>query len=378
MKEKIGKIETIKSIKSIEKYLPEQWEEKSRELKALVRSREIKTPQELLKLNLLYLTEGGSFGTTASLINLTTEANMTKKAVYTRIQNSGEWLKWMSLEMCKKHKMILSKPEWLDKNAVLIDCSELNIKGNKQKNYMLRYSLNLFDFEGDFSITEINTKESLLNYKFNKGNIVIGDKEYVSIKGMEYVLKQGSDFILDYRKGAFNLYDENGEKLNLLSKIKNLKEIEVKSLKCFYYSEKKKKPVKIVLIRKNFEAEKNSIININQKNLKNQTAQTNIDTFESCEYITLVTSLDYSNEKISELYKARCQFEQIFYHLNSLFKFGTIPSKKEESVKAWFFGKLFLAALMEAIDKTEDIPNNKFNCLNPLEYSLTDLSHKKA
>jgi hypothetical protein len=38
--------------------LPEGWEEKAKELGALQRAREIKTPEELLRLNLLYLTKG--------------------------------------------------------------------------------------------------------------------------------------------------------------------------------------------------------------------------------------------------------------------------------------------------------------------------------
>ena len=46
------------SIKDIEKYLPEGWEEKSKELKALSRGRQIKTAEELLALNLLYLDNG--------------------------------------------------------------------------------------------------------------------------------------------------------------------------------------------------------------------------------------------------------------------------------------------------------------------------------
>lgn len=41
-------------IKEIEKYLPKDWKEQCRKSKAL--GREIKTAEELLELNLLYLT----------------------------------------------------------------------------------------------------------------------------------------------------------------------------------------------------------------------------------------------------------------------------------------------------------------------------------
>ncbi|MDR0312822.1 MAG: hypothetical protein LBI14_04430 [Treponema sp.] len=47
--------------KRLLKLLPEGWEGKARELGALQRPREIRTPEELLRLILLYLTEGRSF-----------------------------------------------------------------------------------------------------------------------------------------------------------------------------------------------------------------------------------------------------------------------------------------------------------------------------
>ena len=75
------------------------------------------------------------------------------------------------------------------------------------------------------------------------------------------------------------------------------------------------------------------------------------ETFELNEYIVLATSLDYGTDKIFELYRARWQIEMVFHRLKFLFGFGEVPSKKPESVKAWFFGKLFLAALCEAIVK---------------------------
>jgi hypothetical protein len=71
------------------KMLPEGWEEKAKELGALQRAREIKTPEELLRLILLYLTEGKSMAGTSAITNLSGAAAMSKVAVFKRIQNSG-------------------------------------------------------------------------------------------------------------------------------------------------------------------------------------------------------------------------------------------------------------------------------------------------
>jgi len=63
-----------KGFKQLRELLPEGWEEKAKELGALQRARQIKTPEELLRLNLLYLTEGKSMAGTSALTNLLREA----------------------------------------------------------------------------------------------------------------------------------------------------------------------------------------------------------------------------------------------------------------------------------------------------------------
>ncbi|MDR2247184.1 MAG: hypothetical protein LBE17_11045 [Treponema sp.] len=67
--------------------LPEQWREKAKELGALQRAREIKTPENLLKLIFLYLTEGKSFRNTSALLRMSERYHLTKKALYPRLCN---------------------------------------------------------------------------------------------------------------------------------------------------------------------------------------------------------------------------------------------------------------------------------------------------
>jgi hypothetical protein len=70
--------------------LPKGWETKAKELGALSRARKIKTPQDLLRLILIYLTEGKSFAGTSAIMQLMGESPLTKKAVHKRMVNSKE------------------------------------------------------------------------------------------------------------------------------------------------------------------------------------------------------------------------------------------------------------------------------------------------
>jgi hypothetical protein len=73
--------------------MPEGWEDKAKELGALLRSRGIRNATDLSRLVFLYLTEGKSFSGTAALLKLAGIGSMTKRAVFTRFQKCAEWLR---------------------------------------------------------------------------------------------------------------------------------------------------------------------------------------------------------------------------------------------------------------------------------------------
>jgi len=344
----------MKGIEEIRKYLPEGWESAARETGALIRSRKIKSAEELLELNLLHLTEGGSFGITAAILNFATEMTISKESVYERIQNSGEWLKWMTEAMCRENNFTMAKPDWLDREALATDGSELSVKGSKQGDYRLHVGFDIFNFQyRALEITDIRGGEKLSRHMIRENDIVLADRIYGTIQGMEHVRQSKADFILRYRTKAFKLYDEGGEKIELTEKLRELQPLESMSVKCYYKYEGKNRPVRIVAMRKDEEAIKETHRKMKRKSNKNNGTNPSEESLEFNEYIVVATSLEYTESQILELYRARWQIEQVFLRLKSMFEFGEIPSKNEATVKAWLYGKLFLAVLCETILKRE-------------------------
>ena len=56
--------------------------------------------------------------------------------------------------------------------------------------------------------------------------------------------------------------------------------------------------------------------------------------------------------QVLELYRLRWQIEMAFKRLKSLFHYNDLPAKQSESARAWFYGKLLLAALCETLVNT--------------------------
>jgi len=345
---------TVLYWEQIEKYLPVGWESKSRELGAFSRGREIKTPSDLLMVNLLHMTAGESFQATSTMLRLTAEMSLNKNAVYERINKSADWLQWLSREICAASGYMVSKPEWLgDKRVLLVDASDVALKGSKTSDYRMHYVFDLFGFSCEtFEITTIKEGETLGRYNnFSENDIVVGDRMYCTIRGIEHLREMRSDFTLRFKSKAFILYDCNGEKLDLLSSIRHLHEWESVSVDCFYKLNGELRPVRICAMKKDEKAIEQSRRKVKEKARRKQEKIASAETLELNEYIVLATSLDCDTAQIFELYRARWQIEMVFFRLKSLFGFGKVPSKKPESVKAWFFGKLFLAALCETIEK---------------------------
>jgi len=354
-----------KAWEELREYLPEGWESKAKELGALARRREIKTADELLALNLLHVKDGGSYQATSALMKLTAGIRLDKNAVYHRIKASWRWLQWLAEGVCRLQGITIPKPEYLgEKRVRLIDASNMSLKGSKSNDYRLHYDFDLFGFQcKSMEITKVSEGEKLSRYKIDSNDIMIADRVYGTTVGIEHVTASQGSYILRLRSKAFSLYDSEGKKLLLLPQIGQLQEYQSTDINCFYkLPTGELKPTRIVVMKKNTEAIEKSKRKLEKRASRMQMKPAQPETILHNEYIVLSTNLSLTNEQILELYRARWQIEQVFYRLKSLFEFGEVPNKNYDSVMAWFYGKLLLAALCEAIVRTE--------CFSPSEEKL--------
>jgi len=243
-------------IETLEKYLPKGWREAAREKGAFARSRGIKNEEDLLMLNLLYLTEGESYQVTSALMRVTKGIRINKTATKNRIVKSKDWLKWLSENISLENGFTIPKPRFLgDKNVVLIDGTEVSVKGSRKSDYRLHYSFSLFEYRYEsVEITPIKEGEKLNRYTGNKNDILIADRAYGTIQGIEHAKNLESDYILRLRTKAFTLYDEKGNKIDIRSRIKDMEEWESMSIHCFYKHNQEFQKIRLCIMKKDEKA----------------------------------------------------------------------------------------------------------------------------
>jgi hypothetical protein len=335
--------------------MPEGWEEKAKELGALQRAREIKTPGDLLRLILLYLTEGKSFAGTSAITQMSGDFKLNKTAVYKRIQASAEWLKWLCRNIDLESGLLAPKPAWLaGKEVCLVDGSEDVICGSRKAYFRLHSCLDLFTLGiRELRVTDIKTGEKLSNFtKLGERDIVLGDRIYGTLPGIEYLRGLGSGYAIRLRANGFSVYDGNGQKTSLLRGLKGLKAGESRDFEVYYRWQGEYIPLRVCGMRKDRTSERAGLKRLTKENQrKRQGKEVSKKQKAYNRYIIVGTSLgpEVTTSQVLELYRMRWQIEIAFKRLKSLFQYNEIPMKLDKTAYAWFYGKLLLAALCERI-----------------------------
>jgi hypothetical protein len=343
----------IYGIEEIKNVLPRDWEKQAYELGAITRSRVIKSAEELLILNLLYQTSGKSLGGTSSILKSSGEMVLSKQAVSERLIKSMEWNRWLSENISRNAGILGNKPSWLEYRRVLTaDGTDESRPGIQGSDYRLHYLMDLFTLETiEVKVTDYREGEKLNQYtEIQSGDIVVADRMYGTLKSTEYALRRGCDYVIRLKSNAFNLYDAFGVQVDIAKKVEKMKQGAHKELKLYCKKGKELQPIRLCIYRKNDTEIEKGIRQVKKSNSRGTRGQVSENQKFWVKYIVVATSLTESTDKILALYRQRWQIELLFKRLKSIFNLDELPAKKDDSVKAWFYGKLLVSAICEALD----------------------------
>jgi hypothetical protein len=91
-----------------------------------------------------------------------------------------------------------------------VDASDVVEKGRSGETYRPHYAIDLHTMTGStFTITKEEVGETPSNFDFRWGDVVVADRAYGTLNGMNRRLNRGADYILRLRAGCFAVYDEN-------------------------------------------------------------------------------------------------------------------------------------------------------------------------
>jgi hypothetical protein len=350
----------MQSIARLIRELPLDYEADCFKEKAMERTRGIASPADLMMLVMFHLHSGCSLIDISQIAKISGLGNVSDVAFMKRFAKCGEWFKAINKKLISNKPDLCDeiiqyeKPNWMQGKDVLgLDASDVSEKGCSGRIYRLHFALNIFDMQSyEQSITTTKTGESLTNFELSKDCIVIADRIYSSIKGIEHCVDKGANYILRLRKNSFTPCDENGNKINLLDHFNQLSDDECLDINAYVINASKVKiPIRICARRKTADAIEQSYKKLRRKESKKQiTISDGAKIFN--EYIVVVTNVEStaaSSKEILDAYRFRWQVEIYFKRLKSILNFGELPKRNATSSLAWLNGKLMIALLIEIV-----------------------------
>ena len=180
------------------KYLPAGWEQKCHEFGVIQRAREIKTPEDLMTLDLFHLLHGCTLLEMSVAAKALKIGNISDVAFMKRFEKCGEWFKWCNTQMSPQSVIEYKKPEFLEKYRVsAFDATEVVEKGKSGRRHRLHYAIDIFKMQLiSNELTDVKNGETLCNFNLQKGDLAIGDRLYGTQNGAEHCLKNGADFFV--------------------------------------------------------------------------------------------------------------------------------------------------------------------------------------
>ena len=333
-------------------FLPEGWQQKAKELGALLRSRNFPNAEVLLRTLLIHLADGCSLRETVTRAERGSLVKVTDVALLKRLKASGEWLRWMAVELMKTWVQRQPSSVFTDgHNIRIIDGSTIQEPGSTGSTWRIHYSICLPSLRCDeVYVTSPKIGESFKQFNVKPGDLFLGDRGYARRPGILHVINGGGEVLVRLNLTNVPLVKENGAPFPLLKHMRSLTGTKIGDWKVWVQFEKRFIPGRVCAIKKNKEtAEKARIRALRENGRKG--AKVKPETIESAGYVFVFTTLDddIRPAAVLEMYRGRWQVELVFKRLKSIIGLGHLKKSDIEAAKAWIHGKLLVAFLLEAL-----------------------------
>jgi len=335
----------------IERLLPDQWEEKARELGAFRRGRQIATPSTLLRVMLIHLAQGCGLRETAVRAQGGGLATLSDVAILKRLKNCGAWFEWMAGAL--RQKWLPDFPEsasWASRRIRLVDGTMVSEPGDTGSKWRLHYSIGLPSLNcQEVIMTTPKEGETLKRFTVEAGDLFIGDRGYAHPPGIAHVVAGKADVIIRTNLVTLPLYDLRGQRLPVLSRLRSLRVGQYGHWPVQVKNDKRWIAGRLCAVKKGAAAAQKARARVMRESQRNG-VQVQPETLEAAGYVFVFTTLqDCPASTVMELYRGRWQIELAFKRLKSLVQLGHLKKHDETAARAWLQGKLLVAFLLDAL-----------------------------
>lgn len=323
--------------------------------RTLVRRRQIRTADDLLRLALAYGPGGQSLRDTATWARMLGIADLSAVALMYRLRDSADWLGQIAGALLARRQTggAISRVGQMGRRIRLVDGSILSAPGAGQ-DWRLHavYDLATERFDS-LELTDRTTAETLSRVAVSPGELVIADRVFARPEGLAHILDGGADFLVRMGRRSLRLQYQSGEAFDLDAALEESAAKAVFDRPVSILHGRRKNwptcPARLIILPKPYEAAQRS------RKLalrESQRSQSTIDplSLKAAGFLMLITSLEAPHitpEALADLYRLRWRIELAFKRLKSLLHMDRLPAREPGLARAWLFSHLIAALLIE-------------------------------
>lgn len=336
-------------------FFPDGWSDMAVDSGALKGLRKDKSPENLLRTLLIHLGCGHSLRETVVRAKEAGIADLSDVALLKRLRKSKDWLYAMCVALFQERGVALSSSEGFQ--VRVFDATTVKEPGKTGSLWRIHYSVSLPSLNCDFfKLTEtegVGTGESFSQFDIQKGDYILADRGYSTANGIYHATANNAFVTVRVNTAALPLQDRRGNGFDLLKAVASIKKPgSSKAWKvAVAHQDKSLIMGRLCVIRKSEEAIKLAQEKI-RKEANKKSRKTKPETLEYAKYIILFTTFpesEFSPSAVLEWYRIRWQVELVFKRFKSLAQLGHLPKQDDESAKAWLYGKLLVALIVEKL-----------------------------
>ena len=328
--------------------LPDGWREQAELWGAFRRARRIGSPEALLRLVLMHGGSGLSLQRSAEAAGAAGLGELSKVAVWKRMQKVGPWLEWLVGAMLRER---VSCPAGGGLRARVVDGSAI-ISPKRRVELRLHYALDLREYRVDHvGITDQHTAEGLQHFPVAAGDLLVADRGYARAIGIAAVKQQGGEVLVRMGCTSLVLYDDQAAAINRLVWLRSLAGYAPGERFAQFRAESGHWITgRLCAIRLSPE-QADRARQRRRKAAQRQGYSLGQKSEEASGYLCLFTTAPasaLSGSQALELYRARWQIELAFKHLKSLLHADELRDRSPLSARNWLLAKLLYALLLYA------------------------------
>jgi hypothetical protein len=330
--------------------LPAETADLAREFKAFTRARKIDSPEQLLRVVLLFAALGYSEREVAANMTLTYSSigKLSGQAVRERLIACLPWLQALLPKLIRRPELPVL-PLWL--RLLALDASEISAPGERGTwrlhALMDAVSLQLVGLQ----LTDLKTGETLCNFSFEPGEVVLTDRGYSHRRGVAHVLDSGGQVITRYNPHHIPLQDAHGQSLDVAAILADCERGETRTIEGFFSApDGKLHRVWVHAYRLPEQAASAARRRCRRGGARGKYTPKETTLFLA-EFVLVLSTIppeDLSAETVLELYRCRWQVELLFKRYKSLLDLDQIRARAGSVLgKVYLHGKMLYACLIE-------------------------------